>query len=860
MDKYVIEFTANEQKLKKTSCDQFASHTVSYVEAHFILGDNWSGFDSVSAVWTNGWETIATVLDSNGICIVPQEVLERRAEVRVNLVGSVADGSVAVERLTTFPVVALDVTKRAYVSGTETAEVTPSQFEQFVSNVKAEADRAENARDDAESIKTEVEGLKADTEQIKTDTEAIKSQTAQIKTDTEAIVDGFDDKVDEAKTDISEAKTDALNGIGSAKTDALTDIGTTKTQAVTDVADEGTRQVGLVSSEGTSQVSAVRTEGQTQVEAVQTEGETQVNAVRTEGGTQITNIEQRGADVLSRIPYFAPIITDTAEGSIASFSDGADDYPMKSVVAEINPKQDLHGQDAPYPPGGGKNLFNIDERIIGQTNTSGSPITSYYLSSDVVTINVDTYSYGRRFFSAQPLKAGTYTVSFVVSLTGTGSAKKVYVSARDMGSATDLNTYQFNDVVNGNRYNLSFTLSADANVAISIQPSVPEGGTLTIKEIQLESGSNATPYAPYSNICPIEGWSGVEVNRTGKNLLPTKAWTGIGYNPSVGTKLNPVESEYQWVDDGKGNLTIENLPSWWQAGFISDILRKGSYPVYLTNLSNMVLGIYVLNADFTVSRVVRLRNPVTSGETNSPIITISGDETYIAIYLAGNNGGKVTVSQPQIEQGSTATTYEPYQGEFHSIDFKDSEGNPITVYGGNMNITEGEGDDGMGVISLKDRNWSYIVWGAGNIFSITSIISDAKVNGTIKCESLKPASPDAVVTGSVDNAICLNGRLLRARVTSCTTVAEFLALIGDTKLTYELATPTPVYCEPTEIKTLKGNNNVWCDTGDTSVEYPADTKLYIDRKLGATTTSTRTLATMTAPTEPETDTEEGENR
>ena len=44
--------------------------------------------------------------------------------------------------------------------------------------------------------------------------------------------------------------------------------------------------------------------------------------------------------------------TDIASGSIASFSDGADNLPLKSLVVNINPVQDLHGQESPYPAGG----------------------------------------------------------------------------------------------------------------------------------------------------------------------------------------------------------------------------------------------------------------------------------------------------------------------------------------------------------------------------------------------------------------------------------------------------------------------------------------------------------------------------
>ena len=51
--------------------------------------------------------------------------------------------------------------------------------------------------------------------------------------------------------------------------------------------------------------------------------------------------------------------TDTAEGSIASFPDGADDIPLKSLVVNIDPVQDLHGYDSPWPAGGGVNKIDV---------------------------------------------------------------------------------------------------------------------------------------------------------------------------------------------------------------------------------------------------------------------------------------------------------------------------------------------------------------------------------------------------------------------------------------------------------------------------------------------------------------------
>lgn len=51
------------------------------------------------------------------------------------------------------------------------------------------------------------------------------------------------------------------------------------------------------------------------------------------------------------------------------------------------------------------------------------------------------------------------------------------------------------------------------------------------------------------------------------------------------------------------------------------------------------------------------------------------------------------------------------------------------------------------------------------------------------------------------------------------------------KAVIELYTPITYHLNPTEIKSLLGDNNVWADAGDTEVTYRADTVMYIDKKL-----------------------------
>ena len=166
-----IRFSANNQSLTGGGgC--FASSTVSYIKALFDLGENWTGW-TVSAIWRSRYQHIATVLE-DGACMVPAEVLESPGQVFVNLVASETENNVVVERLTTSPVLALVVDARALVNGTETTEITPSQFEQFVAAVEDYSQQAIDARDRSENA-----AEAAELAQGKAEAAQEKAETAQ---------------------------------------------------------------------------------------------------------------------------------------------------------------------------------------------------------------------------------------------------------------------------------------------------------------------------------------------------------------------------------------------------------------------------------------------------------------------------------------------------------------------------------------------------------------------------------------------------------------------------------------------------------------------------------------------------------
>ena len=81
--------------------------------------------------------------------------------------------------------------------------------------------------------------------------------------------------------------------------------------------------------------------------------------------------------------------TDTASGAIATFPDGADGIPIKQLSVAIEPVQDLHGYENPWPAGGGKNLLPMTVEGIKEVNTSGTWVGNSYTYGGV-TFEIQT--------------------------------------------------------------------------------------------------------------------------------------------------------------------------------------------------------------------------------------------------------------------------------------------------------------------------------------------------------------------------------------------------------------------------------------------------------------------------------------
>jgi hypothetical protein len=179
----------------------------------------------------------------------------------------------------------------------------------------------------------------------------------------------------------------------------------------------------------------------------------------------------------------------------------------------------------------------------------------------------------------------------------------------------------------------------------------------------------------------------------------------------------------------------------------------------------------------------------------------------------------------QIEVGTIATAYEPYSGVTIPITFPSSAG---TVYGGSLDVTTGLLTVDRALVDLGTLN--YDEYGGSNTVTqyyttaldvlaknYSRIVSDVFVySANLAPWTCRMATPPGKT-------------YLRTPKDQYSSPANFKTAMSGVQLVYELATPQTYQLTPVEIEMLLGDNNVWADTGDSTVTYRADTKLYIQK-------------------------------
>ena len=124
----------------------------------------------------------------------------------------------------------------------------------------------------------------------------------------------------------------------------------------------------------------------------------------------------KSGEVVQELDADAPPTTRYGPADIVTF----EGEPGDAIVHgqwPLEPIQDLHGYDSPWPAGGGKNLYNMAWAV--RANTSAT-ITASDTEVHVVTNGSTAYS-GMSSPSEHDLPAGTYYIKFKVRSGGTSS-------------------------------------------------------------------------------------------------------------------------------------------------------------------------------------------------------------------------------------------------------------------------------------------------------------------------------------------------------------------------------------------------------------------------------------------------------
>ena len=623
-------------------------------------------------------------------------------------------------------------------------------------NAAASASAAQAAKEGAETAQSNAEASEASASESATDAAQSAGAAAQSATDAAGSASAAAGSASSASGSASSAAQSATDAAGSAS--AASGAASNASTSASNAAASATAAAGSA-SQAAQTVAGIETAGAAQVQAVNNAGTTQVAAVNAKGQEVLDSIpadySELSGDVnslKSAINDKADIIVSSASGAIASFSDGADNLPVKSLSVAIEPVQDLHRYDSPWPAGGGKNLFGGE--------------------------------YGTKWILPTPLSisAGD-SLAISASVPASGNSQ-INIYTGENGATRYFNA-GLNDTVDGRKVRIA-TFTEDITITAFLMD------VAECTDIQIEKGSTATAYAPYSNICPITGHTAVAVARTGINLLDiSHAVTGERFNANGTTSFgNNVRSEYipvkpntaYYFKNVRGLATM--APVWW-------------YDKDKVNLSYANVG---------------------GTDPSSGVLTSPANAAYVGVNFAPAYTDSVAVNYP-----STDTTYHP--GHVQTVTLQLGQ----TVYGGELTVNE----DGTGtlvvdraIVDAENLTWSYDSnknrWLSSTVSNIKPI-SGGTVLTTAISNSFKAYTNNQIYDNTALVGFAQNGAVFVVR-----NQASNATQPTGCSFVYELATPLTYALTASQVTTLLGTNNIWADAGDVAVSYRADTKTYVD--------------------------------
>ena len=309
---------------------------------------------------------------------------------------------------------------------------------------------------------------------------------------------------------------------------------------------------------------------------------------------------------------------------------------------------------------------------------------------------------------------------------------------------------------------------------------------VAITAVQAGSGT-PSPSNPRS----ISGWDSITVVGCGKNIFPSDvSYTENYYLKSDGT----IPYSNAWnLSDYIAIPKVENLSI--------------DYVNFPTSAGGVVYGFFDKNKTF-----------ISGINATNHVIPIPSNTYYMRLSI------RKDAENIQLEIGSTSTPYEAFNGQTETRSFGQ------TVYGGVL-------DCKSGVVTVTNvlKDLGDLTWGSATnegrfqssvISDISPITSSATV-ANIYCSHYKSDTARHWYSVTEDNIIAECGGGYGGDKTigivdstlANKTASDVKTAMNGVMLAHELATPITIQLTPIQLETLLAENNIWCDTGDTSLQY-----------------------------------------